>query len=57
MKYAVDSREDPSLANLTKKAVEILSKNPNGYFLFVEGKKSLESYQMCSAPVFVLLSP
>jgi alkaline phosphatase len=28
---------EPSLANLTDKAIQILSKNPKGYFLMVEG--------------------
>lgn len=28
---------DPSLAQMTQKAIEILSQNKNGYFLFVEG--------------------
>lgn len=29
----------PSLTQLTAKAIELLSKNKNGYFLFVEGGK------------------
>lgn len=29
---------DPSLANMTRKAIEILQKNPHGFFLFIEGK-------------------
>ncbi|KAG8225734.1 hypothetical protein J437_LFUL012877 [Ladona fulva] len=28
---------DPSLAEMTRKAIQILSKNPHGFFLFVEG--------------------
>ncbi|XP_071446775.1 alkaline phosphatase-like, partial [Hetaerina americana] len=28
---------DPSLAEMTKKAIQILQKNPHGFFLFVEG--------------------
>lgn len=38
-----DDREDmdvgrePSLAEMTRKAIEILSKNPEGFYLFVEG--------------------
>jgi alkaline phosphatase len=31
--------DQPSLAEMTKKAIEILSKNPRGFFLFVEGSK------------------
>ncbi|MCX8058071.1 MAG: alkaline phosphatase [Spirochaetes bacterium] len=30
---------EPSLAEMTKKAIEILSKNKNGFFLMVEGSK------------------
>ena len=28
---------EPSLTNMTNKAIDILSRNPNGYFLLVEG--------------------
>ncbi|XP_071995660.1 alkaline phosphatase-like [Engystomops pustulosus] len=39
MKYELsrDPSSDPSLAEMTEKAIKILSKNPNGFFLFVEG--------------------
>ncbi|XP_053565034.1 LOW QUALITY PROTEIN: alkaline phosphatase-like [Bombina bombina] len=39
LKYELnrDPSTDPSLAEMTEKAVRILSKNPNGFFLFVEG--------------------
>jgi alkaline phosphatase len=30
--------EEPSLTEMTQKAIELLSTNPNGYFLLVEGK-------------------
>lgn len=30
---------EPSLAEMTKKALEVLSQNPNGFFLMVEGSK------------------
>ncbi|OCT57623.1 hypothetical protein XELAEV_18003267mg [Xenopus laevis] len=38
MKYELnrDKSLDPSLAEMTEKAIKILSKNPNGFFLFVE---------------------
>ncbi len=29
---------DPTLRNMTSMAIKILSKNPNGFFLMVEGK-------------------
>lgn len=32
-----ENDEDPGLATMTEKAIQILSKNPNGFFLFVEG--------------------
>lgn len=41
--YAIDREEKPSeqptLAEMTKKAIEVLSKNPKGFFLMVEGGK------------------
>ncbi len=41
MQYEADRLEDPggepSLAEMTKLAIEMLSRNPNGYFLLVEG--------------------
>ncbi len=33
------SSHEPSLAKMTKKAIEILSQNPNGFFLMVEGSQ------------------
>lgn len=36
--YEIDRNKDqPSLANMTKKSLELLSNNPNGLFLMVEG--------------------
>ncbi|XP_072295248.1 alkaline phosphatase, intestinal, tandem duplicate 1 [Eucyclogobius newberryi] len=32
-----NSTRDPSIVEMTEKAIQILSKNPKGYFLFVEG--------------------
>lgn len=32
-----DPKKEPSLAEMTKKAIEILSKNENGFFMMVEG--------------------
>ena len=41
MKYEVDREEDaagePSIAEMTEKAIKILQKNPKGFFLYVEG--------------------
>jgi alkaline phosphatase len=33
--------EQPSITEMTEKAIQILSKNPKGFFLFVEGMSSL----------------
>lgn len=42
MQYEVDRGNDtggePSIEEMTEKAIKILRKNPKGYFLFVEGK-------------------
>lgn len=41
MKYELDRATDkagePSIAEMTEKAIKILQKNPKGYFLLVEG--------------------
>ena len=37
--YDIDRTTEPSLADMTKKAIELLSKNENGFFLMVEGSK------------------
>ena len=41
MPYDLDRNPDlmPSMAEITTKALEILNKNPNGFFLMVEGSK------------------
>lgn len=36
---AVFAPDEPSLAEMTAKAIEILSRHPNGFFLFVEGSQ------------------
>ncbi|MEW5816319.1 MAG: alkaline phosphatase, partial [Spirochaetota bacterium] len=35
-----DPSKEPSLAEMTQKAIDILSKNPKGFFLFVEASKT-----------------
>ena len=39
MEYDIhpDAAGEPSLAEMTQKAIQILEKNPNGFFLLVEG--------------------
>jgi alkaline phosphatase len=43
MAYEFDRRilspEQPSLAEMTRKSIQLLSRNPKGFFLFVEGSK------------------
>ena len=41
MPYDLDRNPDliPSISEMTSKAIEILNKNPNGFFLMVEGSK------------------
>ena len=45
MAYEVDRNSgpdgEPSLAEMTKKAIQVLRKNPLGYFLMVEGESLL----------------
>lgn len=31
-----DNNTDPSIVEMTEKAIQILRRNPNGFFLFVE---------------------
>lgn len=42
MQYGVDRADDaagePSIGEMTEKAIKILQRNPKGYFLFVEGE-------------------
>jgi alkaline phosphatase len=39
LKYEIDrdERDEPSISELVQKAIDLLSKNKNGYFLLVEG--------------------
>lgn len=45
-----DRTKQPNLVEMTEKAIEILQKNPNGYFLFVEGSKIIKIILMRSIP-------
>jgi len=53
MKYEVDRGSDeagePSIEEMTEKAIRILQKNPKGYFLLVEGLS-----QHCYTPIKVI---
>lgn len=31
------NKSEPSIAEMTEKAIQILSKNPEGFYLFIEG--------------------
>ena len=35
-------RAEPSLAEMTKKAIKMLQRSPDGYFLFVEGRPTFK---------------
>lgn len=39
-----NSTRDPSIVEMTEKAIQILSKNPKGYFLFVEDEYQIYSF-------------
>ncbi len=41
MEYEIDRNEDiePSIVEMTSKAIELLSTNPKGFYLLVEGGK------------------
>ena len=41
MNFEIDRNHDkePSITEMTEKAIDLLSVNPNGYFLLVEGGK------------------
>lgn len=43
MKYELDrdSAKEPSLADMTSKAIELLAKNPNGFFPMIEARRSI----------------
>lgn len=45
MKYELsrDPSMDPSLVEMTEKAIKILSKNPKGFFLFVEDEYKMQA--------------
>lgn len=39
-----NGRKEPTLEEMTRFAVQALKKNPNGFFLFVEGKLNRITY-------------
>ena len=39
-----DNTKEPSLMEMTEKAIQILQKNPNGFFLLVEGRIKFEIF-------------
>ena len=43
---AYESAGEPSLAEMTEKAIQILQKNTEGFFLFVEGGR-IGKYALC----------
>jgi alkaline phosphatase len=52
MKFEIDrakSGDEPSLAEMTEKALAILAKNPKGYFLMVEGGRIDHAHHLSNA--------
>ena len=53
MEYEADRQDDqagePSLAEMTQKSIEILKRNPKGYFLLVEGGRIDHAHHMGNA--------
>ena len=49
MKYNVqqDHTKDPTLAEMTEAALQVLSRNPRGFYLFVEGEWQPLGEQRC----------
>ena len=49
MKYNVqqDDTKDPTLAEMTEVALQVLSRNPRGFYLFVEGEWQPFGEQRC----------
>lgn len=41
---------EPSIARMARKAIEVLRKNPRGYFLMVEGRRLFTIFKMHVAP-------
>lgn len=48
-----DSTEEPSLAEMTEKAIRILRKNPKGFFLLVEG---MPQHRIQNATFYLILA-
>lgn len=57
MKYELDRAADkagePSIEEMTEKAIKILQKNPKGYFLLVEG---ITIYRLPTSHVYYIIS-
>ncbi len=48
-----DDRKEPSLAEMTSKAIDLLSSNPGGFFLMVEGSRIDHAAHANDAPAMV----
>ena len=61
MQYEVDRANDsagePSIAEMTEKAIKILQRNPKGYFLLVEGEEIYVMINPFRPSFFGLLRP
>ena len=54
--YDRDQEKEPSLSEMTVKALEILQKNDNGFFLMVEGEKIILSRNSTKHDHLVIIS-
>lgn len=50
-----DPKMDPSLTEMMEKAIQILSKNPKGFFLFVEDKWDFMQYYVQDSLTSVII--
>lgn len=49
MQFEIDRTDEPSLAEMTDKAIRILQRNPRGFLLLVEGGRIDHGHHMNEA--------
>ena len=45
MQYEAERTNEPSIAEMTEKAIQILQKDEDGFFLMVEGENKYPNYR------------